>query len=106
MVDVNIQLFVCHLIGANYEVNNQETISFNQPNSFKLVYFYYKFFDRGKEANIYAINPRRQLSQILSFLYFSSFIFKENHVFNEKVNPPQNVVIIEEMLDDIGIDDI
>ena len=44
--------------------------------------------------------------QILSFLYFPSFIFKENHVFNEEYNPSQKVVIIKEEQDDIDIDDI
>ena len=66
------------------------------------MYFYYKFFDRAKEA----IKSRRIRWQILSVLYFPSFIFKENHVFNEKENPSQKVVIVEKELDDIDIDDI
>ena len=43
-------------------------------------------------------------SQILSFLYFPIFIFKENQVFNEIDNPSQKVVIIEKELHDIAID--
>ena len=35
-----------------------------------------KFFDRGKEANTYLKKSRRLGSQILTFLYFSSFVFK------------------------------
>ena len=41
---------------------------------------------------------------MLSFLYFSSFVFKENDVFNEEGNPSQKVGIVEEILDDIDID--
>ena len=67
-----------------------------------MIYFYYNFFDRAKEETI---KPRRLRRQILSFLYFSSFVFKENHVFNEKYNPSQKVVIAEEELDDIDLDD-
>ena len=66
-----------------------------------MIYFYYKFFDRAKEA----IKLRRLRWQILSFLYFSSFVFKENHVFNEKDNSSQKVVILEKELDDIDVDD-
>ena len=71
----------------------------NQSNSCNLIYFYYKLFDKAKEENIYAIESRRPRSQILSFLYFSSFVFKENQVFNEEDNPSQNVVIVEKELD-------
>ena len=39
------------------------------------------------------------------FLHFSSLVFKENHVFNEKDNPSQKVIILEKELDDIDIDD-
>ena len=35
-----------------------------------------------------------------------SFIFKENHFFNEKYNSLQKVVIVEKKLDDIDRDDI
>ena len=35
------------------------------------------------------------------FALFFSFVFKQNHVFNEKDNPSQNVVILEDELDDI-----
>ena len=66
-----------------------------------MIYFSYKFFDRAKEA----IKSRRLRWQILSFLYFSSFLFKENHVFNEKDNSSQKVVILEKELDDIDVDD-
>ena len=71
-----------------------------------MIYFYYKlytFITRGSEE---AIKLRRLRWQIFSFLYFSSFVFKENHVFNEKDNPSEKVVIAEEELDDIDIDDI
>ena len=71
-----------------------------------MIYFYYKFFDWDKEANVDAIKLRWLRSQILSFLYFSNFIFKENLVFNEKDNPSQKVVITEEELDGIDRDDI
>ena len=43
--------------------------------------------------------------QIFNFLYFSSFSFKESHVFNEEDNPSQ-VAIVEEELDNIGTDGI
>ena len=49
---------------------------------------------------------KRLLSQISSFLYFTSFISKENHIFNEENNPSQKNVIVEEELDDIDIEDI
>ena len=39
-------------------------------------------------------------------MYFSSFIFKENRVFNEEDNPSQKVVLVEEELDDTDIDGI
>ena len=52
------------------------------------------------------MKSRTPRSQILSLLYFSSFIFKENHVFNEKENPSQKVVTAEKELDDIDIRDI
>ena len=40
---------------------------------------------------------------VIEFFVFSSFVFKENHVFNEKDNPWQKVVIVKEELDDIDI---
>ena len=40
------------------------------------------------------------------YFYFSSFIFKENHVFIEEDNLSDKVVIDEEELHDIDIDDI
>ena len=67
-------------------------ISINQSNSGNLTYFYYKLFDKAKEANIYAIKSKRLYSRILSFLYFSSFIFKENQVFKEEGNPSQKMI--------------
>ena len=45
-------------------------------------------------------------SKILNFLYLSSFIFKQNQVFNEEDNPSQKVVLVEEELNDIDINDI
>ena len=81
-------------------------VYFNQSNSCNLIYFYYKFFGRAKEENIYAIKSRRPRTQILSFLYFSSFAFKENQVFNKEDNPSQKPVIVEIELDDIYIHDI
>ena len=67
-----------------------------------MIYFYYKFFDKAKEA----IKLRRLRWQVLRFLCFSSFVFKENYVSNEKDNPSQKVVIVEEEPDNIDIDDI
>ena len=80
-------MFIRHPISTKYKnkVTNQETI---------------KFFDRAKKA----IKSRRLSFQILSYLYFSSFVFKDNHDFNEKNNPLQKIVIFEEYLDDIDID--
>ena len=49
------------------------------------------------------MKSRRPCSQILSFLCFSSFVLKENLVFNEESNPTQEVT---EELDGIDIDDI
>ena len=66
------------------------------------MYFYYKFFGRAIEA----IKSWRLRWQILSVLYFSNFIFKGNHAFNQKDNPTQKVVIIEKELDDIDTVDI
>ena len=40
---------------------------------------------------------------MIFFLYFSTFIFKENHVFNEEENTLQKVV---EKLNDIDINEI
>ena len=37
---------------------------------------------------------------------FSSFIFKDNHVFNEEDTPSQKVAIAKEELNDTDIDDI
>ena len=68
-------------------------VSINQSSSGNMIYFYQKFFDRAKEANIYAIKSRNLRLQLLNFLYFCSFVFKENHVFNYEENPPQRVVI-------------
>ena len=39
----------------------------------------------------------------IGFSNFSSFIFKVNHVFIEKDNPRENVVIDEEELDGVDI---
>ena len=39
------------------------------------------------------------------FLYFSSFIFKEKHVFIEGCNPSEKYVIVKLELDGIDIDD-
>ena len=66
------------------------------------MYFYYKFFGKAKEA----IKSWRLRWQILSVLYFSNFIFKGNHVFNQKDNLSQKVVIVETELDDIDTVDI
>ena len=38
--------------------------------------------------------------QIFCFLYFSNFIFNENHVFNEEGNPSSKVVMV--VIDDIA----
>ena len=38
---------------------------------------------------MYEITSRRQRSQILTFFYFSSFIFKENHILVEEDNPSE-----------------
>ena len=78
----------------------------NQSNSGNLTYFYYKLIDRDNETITYTAKLGRPLSQILTFLYFSSFIFKENQVFNERDNPSQNFVIVEEKVNDIDMDDI
>ena len=54
-------------------------VSNNQLNSgYLLIYFYYKFFERRKEEKkkIYEIKSSRLRSQILCFLYVSSFSFK------------------------------
>ena len=51
---------------------------------------------------MYTIKSRRLRSKIMSFLYFSSFIFKENHVSDEEDSPSQKVV---EELNDIDINE-
>ena len=57
-----------------YEVNNQETVSFNRSSCGKLIYFYYKLFDGAKQESMYGIKLRWLSPQILSFLSFSSSI--------------------------------
>ena len=42
----------------------------------------------------------------IAFSNFSSFIFKMNHVFIEKDNLRENIIIVEEELDDVDIDGI
>ena len=39
-------------------------------------------------------------------IYFSNFIFKENHVLVEEDNPSEKNVIVKEELDDIDVDDV
>ena len=41
----------------------------------------------------------------VDFLYFFSFIFKENHVLVEEENPSEKIVIVKEELE-LDIDDI
>ena len=81
-------------------------VSVNQSDSHNFIYFYYTFFDSAREANIYAIKSRRLRRQILGFSYFLSFIFRDNHVFNEEDNLSQETVITDKELNDIDIDDI
>ena len=81
-------------------------VSINQSNLGNLICFYYRIFDRAKEVNSFATKSRRLRLQILSFLYFSSFIFNENQVIIKEDNPSQKVVIVEEELDDIDLDGI
>ena len=40
------------------------------------------------------------------WLFFSSFIFKDNHVLVEQHNPPEKIVIVKEELEGIDVDDI
>ena len=42
----------------------------------------------------------------IAFSNFSSFIFKMNHVFIEKDNLRENIIMVEEELDDVDIDGI
>ena len=42
----------------------------------------------------------------IDFFYFSSFIFKENHVLVEEGNPSEKNVIVKKELDGIDINDI
>ena len=42
----------------------------------------------------------------IAFSNFSSFIFKMNHVFIEKDNLRENIIIVEEELADVDIDGI
>ena len=39
-------------------------------------------------------------------IYFSNFIFKENHVLVEEDNPSEKNVIVKEELDDTDVDDV
>ena len=59
-------------------------VSISQLNSDNLIYSYYKSFDRARETNICATKSRRLRQQIKTFLYFSSFSFKENYIFIEE----------------------
>ena len=81
-------------------------LSTNQSNPDNLIYFYVKLFDRAKEANTYTTKSRILPLQLLSLLYFSSFIFNENEVINKEKDLSQKAVIVEEDLEDIDIDDI
>ena len=42
----------------------------------------------------------------VDLIYFSKFIFKENHVLVEEDNPSEKNVIVKEELDDIDVDDV
>ena len=81
-------------------------LSINQSNPDNLIYFYFKLFDRAEEANTYTTKSRILPLQLLSLLYFSSFIFNENEVINKEKDLSQKAVIVEEDLEDIDIDDI
>ena len=97
LIDNDIHLFLRHLI-------KKLLVSINQSSN--LLYFYYNFFGRAKEANIYEIKLRRLSSQIFK-IFFSSFIFKENHGFIEDSNLLEKV-LVEKELDGrtVDIDDI
>ena len=41
----------------------------------------------------------------VDLIYFSNFIFKENHVLIEEDNPSEKNVLVKEELDDIDVDD-
>ena len=56
----------------------------------------------SKETSIYEITSRRRLE----IFFFSSFIFKDNHVLVELHNPSEKIVIVQEGLDSTDIDDI
>ena len=42
----------------------------------------------------------------VDLIYFSKFIFNENHVLVEEDNPSEKNVIVKEELDDIDVDDV
>ena len=56
----------------------------------------------SKETSIYEITSRRLRSQIL--IFFSSFIFKDNHVSVDWHYTSEKIMIVKEELDGIDID--
>lgn len=93
-----------------YEVNNQETVSFNRLSCGKLIYFYYKLFDGAKQESMYGIKLRWLSPQILSFLSFSNSI-KETSIHkrwydiddNENLDDVPRLGVINEKCDDFKI---
>ena len=56
-------------------------VSINQLSSSNMIYFYQKFFDRDKEANIYAIKSRNLRQQLFLQLCFFVALFSKKIMF-------------------------
>ena len=94
---ITLTLSLCH-------TTRKLQVSINQSS-----YFIYSIFSanlNSKETSIYYETKSRRLVCRYLFLYFSSFIFKYDHVLVEWHNPSEKIVMIKEEVDGIDIDDI
>ena len=101
MIDINIQLFLFIQSVLSININSpikKVLVSINQSSFDYLIYFYYKFFDRAKTANIYELKSwRLRLQKFLIFLFFFNLIFIKNHAFVEvKNNLSEKLITVEE----------
>ena len=94
MVDIDIQLFICHPVRKLLVLINQSSY---------LIYFCYNFFDRAKEINTKIRNKIEDTIFACSDLfYFSSFISKKK---TTAATATEKVVIVEEKLNRVFIDE-
>ena len=95
MVDIDIQLFICHPVRKLLVLINQSSY---------LIYFCYNFFHRAKEINTKIQNKIEDTIFACSDLfYFSSFISKKKKA--TAATATEKVVIVEEKLNRVFIDE-